>query len=110
MQKKTEERWGTGVVEQVSIDLKREFPDAEGFSTRNLRYMEQWYLYYTTEAANLQRPVAEIMSMSVIDERMTNLQRSVAELDETMSAYKMGEFPLPFALVSLSILNSSSLL
>ena len=72
MQKRTEERWGAGVVEQVSIDLKREFPDAEGFSTRNLRYMEQWYLYYTTEAANL--------------------QRSVAELDETMSAYKMENF------------------
>lgn len=99
VQKKAEERWGAGVVEQVSLDLKREFPDAEGFSTRNLRYMEQWYLYYTTEAANLQRPVAEIMPMLVIDERMTNLQRSVAEFDRTTSAYKGEEFPLPFAFV-----------
>ncbi|MEE0972638.1 MAG: DUF1016 N-terminal domain-containing protein, partial [Paludibacteraceae bacterium] len=33
VQKKAEERWGTGVVEQVSLDLKREFPDADGFST-----------------------------------------------------------------------------
>lgn len=99
VQKKAEERWGAGVVEQVSLDLKREFPDVEGFSSRNLRYMEQWYLYYTTEAANLQRPVAEIMPMSVIDERMTSLQRPVAELDETTPAYKGEEFPLPFALV-----------
>ena len=30
VQKKAEERWGTGVVEQVSLDLKREFPDAQG--------------------------------------------------------------------------------
>ena len=35
VQKKAEERWGAGVVEQVSLDLKREFPNAEGFSTSN---------------------------------------------------------------------------
>ena len=69
VQKKAEERWGVGVVEQVILDLKREFPGAEGFSARNLRYMEQWYLYYTTEAAKLQRPVAErIKRDQTIDE------------------------------------------
>lgn len=47
VQKKAEERWGAGVVEQVSMDLKREFPDADGFSVRNLWYMKQWYLFYT---------------------------------------------------------------
>ena len=46
VQKKVEERWGAGVVEQVSLDLKREFPDADGFSTRNLWYMKQWYMFY----------------------------------------------------------------
>ena len=45
--KKAEERWGAGVVEQVSLDLKREFPNADGFSVRNLWYMKQWYLVYT---------------------------------------------------------------
>lgn len=76
VQKKAEERWGAGVVEQVSLDLKREFLDAEGFSARNLRYMKQWYLFYTIE--------------------VENRQRSVAELDE---AIKDEEFPLPFSLV-----------
>jgi hypothetical protein len=45
--KKAEERWGAGVVEQASLDLKREFPNADGFSVRNLWYMKQWYLVYT---------------------------------------------------------------
>ena len=36
VQKKAEERWGAGVVEQVSLDLKREFPNAQVFSTSNL--------------------------------------------------------------------------
>ena len=31
VQKKAEERWGAGVVEQVSLDLKREFPNAPGW-------------------------------------------------------------------------------
>ena len=35
VQKKAEERWGAGAVEQVSLDLKREFPDADGFSVRH---------------------------------------------------------------------------
>ena len=40
VQKKAEERWGTGVVEQVSLDLQREFPKADGFSARNIWYMK----------------------------------------------------------------------
>jgi hypothetical protein len=42
-------RFNTGVVEQVSLDLKREFPDAEGFSASNLWRMKQWFLFYTAE-------------------------------------------------------------
>lgn len=46
--KKVEERWGVGVVEQVSLDLRREFPEDDGFSTTNLWYMKKWYIFYTT--------------------------------------------------------------
>ena len=42
VQKKAEERWGVGVVEQISLDLKREFSNADGFSARNLWYMKKW--------------------------------------------------------------------
>ncbi|MBR1933445.1 MAG: DUF1016 family protein [Prevotella sp.] len=95
VQKKAEERWGAGVVEQVSLDLRREFPNEDGFSARNLRYMKQWYLFYTTEAAKLQRPVAEIVFRNGIEVHSTKLQRPIAELPEETS----NEFPLPFALV-----------
>ena len=47
VQKKAEERWGAGVVEQVSLDLQKEFPNAEGFSASNLWRMKQWFLFYT---------------------------------------------------------------
>ena len=67
VQKKAEERWGAGVVEQVSLDLKREFPNEDGFSTSNLWYMKKWYLFYTNHASSekLQRPVGELVKQPV---------------------------------------------
>ncbi len=35
-----EEGWGTKVVENLARDLKRSFPDMQGFSPRNLKYMK----------------------------------------------------------------------
>lgn len=99
VQKKAEERWGTGVVEQVSLDLKREFPDAEGFSTSNLWYMKKWYLFYTNQKSieKLQRGIGELQSS--VNQKYLKLQRSVAELGEVTSLNEGEEFPLPFALV-----------
>ena len=45
--KKAEDRWGAGIVEQLSKDLQNAFPNAEGFTTRNLWHMKQWYLFYS---------------------------------------------------------------
>ena len=44
--RKAEEIWGSGIVEQLSLDLKNEFPKAKGFSVTNLWYMKRWYLFY----------------------------------------------------------------
>ena len=62
VQKKAEERWGAGVVEQVSLDLKREFPNADGFSVRNLWYMKQWYLFYTQGEEEIMHQVGAELS------------------------------------------------
>ena len=71
--KKAEERWGAGVVEQASLDLKREFPNADGFSVRNLWYMKQWYLVYTQREEDiLHQAGAELIN--------PKLQRVVVEL------------------------------
>ena len=34
-----EQGWGAKVIDRLSQDLKREFPDMKGFSARNLKYM-----------------------------------------------------------------------
>ena len=80
VQKKAEERWGAGVVEQVSLDLKREFPDADGFSTSNLWSRKKWYLFYTDDDSEgqLQRAVGELQKVE--NQYITKLHQVGAEL------------------------------
>ena len=92
-------------MEQVSLDLKREFPNEDGFSTSNLWYMKKWYLFYTNHASSekLQRLIGELQS-SINQERL-KLQRPVGELvkqpvSETENDASK-QFPLPFALLTI---------
>ena len=60
VQKKAETQWGTGVVEQLSLDLKDAFPGVKGFSTTNIWYSKKWYLFYNEELIKIQQVVGEI--------------------------------------------------
>ncbi|TAE74596.1 MAG: DUF1016 domain-containing protein [Bacteroidetes bacterium] len=53
------EGWGKSVVEQLSQDLKVEFPNILGFSTQNLWFMRQFYVTYCALPI-LQQAVREI--------------------------------------------------
>lgn len=44
---RAEERWGAGVVKQFALDMRQAFPDITGFSLTNVKYMKQWYLFYS---------------------------------------------------------------
>ena len=39
LERQRTERWGSKVIDQLSRDLRREFPAIKGFSLRNLKYM-----------------------------------------------------------------------
>ncbi len=49
VQKKAESRWGSGVVNQLCLDLRAAYPDVRGFSARNLYYMKEWYEFYMAD-------------------------------------------------------------
>lgn len=63
--RKAEEKWGSGVVEQLSLDLQETFPKEKGFSSRNMWRMKQWYLFFSTTEANEKLPhlVAELQNI-----------------------------------------------
>lgn len=48
VERKAEEKWGSGIIEQVSLNLQNEFPEVRGFSIRNLWNMKKWYLSYAS--------------------------------------------------------------
>lgn len=52
--------WGKAVVEQLSADLKAEFPEMKGFSPRNLWDIKRFYETYAEAPEFLRQLVAEI--------------------------------------------------
>ena len=54
-----EEGWGTKVIDTLARDLKRSFPDMQGFSLRNLKYMKAFAEAWPEEAI-VQAPLAQI--------------------------------------------------
>ena len=58
--KQAKAKWGDTVIKQLSIDLKEEFPDSEGFSRTNLHYMRQWYLFYNQQDKIVQQLVGQL--------------------------------------------------
>lgn len=90
--KKTEEKWGSGVVEQVSLDLQAEFPDVRGFSVRNLWNMKKWYLFYSS-AANFPEEVLTLEK--AVSDSNRKLQQVVAELPSEKLQQDAAEIPFP---------------
>ena len=94
--RKAEEKWGNGIVEQVSLDLQAAFPEAKGFSARNLWNMKKWYSFYTSyedfgDAVNALSNQVDIGSLK--------LQQVTAEIQEIVSDEKLqqavAEIPFP---------------
>jgi len=60
--RKAEERWGSGVVEQVSLDLQAAFPESKGFSASNLWRMKQWYQFFCDDTEKLAQVARELQA------------------------------------------------
>lgn len=54
-QKVEDEKWGAAVVEELSKDLKTEFPDQKGFSRSNLFSMKKWYEFYSSSVLEIEK-------------------------------------------------------
>ena len=96
--RKAEEKWGTGIVNQVSLDLQAEFPETKGFSARNLWFMKQWYTFY----ASNNKAVSLISDMEKqVDTGSVKLKQVASEIHEAKVKQVASEleFPSVFAFV-----------
>ena len=46
VEKQEQAKWGSGFIDKLSKDLRKEFPEMKGFSKVNLLYMRRFYLFY----------------------------------------------------------------
>lgn len=46
VEKQADSQWGSGFFNELSQDLKEAFPDMQGFSVTNLKYIKRFYLFY----------------------------------------------------------------
>ncbi|MGA1846520.1 PDDEXK nuclease domain-containing protein [Deferribacter abyssi] len=68
--KQKEVKWGDKFLERLSKDLMNEFPEVKGFSLRNLKYIRQWYLFWSN--------IEEIGQQAVAQFRDKKVQQAVA--------------------------------
>ena len=96
--RKAEEKWGSGIVEQVSLDLQNEFPSAQSFSVRNLWFMKQWYSFYALkgETAGLIEDLEK--SIDVKGEKLNQLGSEIQDQKMNQAGSEM-PFPVIFAYV-----------
>lgn len=47
--KQLDAKWGSGFFKQLSRDLHKEFPEMQGFSVSNLKYIKRFYLFYSED-------------------------------------------------------------
>lgn len=97
---KAESKWGSGFFNQLSLDVKAMFPGQTGFSTRTLRYIKQWYLFYYKDVAKLHQVGAVITgSSAIIDENEILHQDGAELLDSCQRPVDELRMPLVFSLV-----------
>jgi hypothetical protein len=66
--------WGNGFFEKLSKELKKEFPDMQGFSERNLYNVKRFYLFYSQDKENFHQVGAKTKD--------SNLHQLGANLDK----------------------------
>jgi predicted nuclease of restriction endonuclease-like (RecB) superfamily len=77
--------WGSKIIDQLSKDLRTEFPDMKGFSTRNLKYMRKFAEEYP-EIEFVQQVAAQLpwFHIATIMDRVSDRQDRVFYMQKTI--------------------------
>lgn len=89
--RRAEEKWGSGVVNQLSFDLQDAFTNDKGFGSRNLWNMKRWYLFFSSKE-----------SREKLHQLGAELQHSINQ--RTIKLHQLGtennsDLPMPLGLV-----------
>ncbi|MGG9960559.1 PDDEXK nuclease domain-containing protein [Ferruginibacter sp. SUN106] len=65
VEKQEKAKWGTGFIDQLSQDLKAEFPEMGGFSRSNLFATKKFYLFYNQSFEFVPQLAGQIVSPNI---------------------------------------------
>jgi len=71
--KQQDAAWGDGFLLQMSRDLQAEFPDVKGFSLRNLKYMRQWFQFWSVGSSIGQQAVAQLAKPAIAQQLVAQI-------------------------------------
>jgi predicted nuclease of restriction endonuclease-like (RecB) superfamily len=89
VEKQETAKWGSGFIDQLSKDLKEEFPSMGGFSKFNLYYIRNFYLFYSQEVAKVEQAAllletsatAEKVEQVALLSKDSNTKQSVSQIE-----------------------------
>jgi predicted nuclease of restriction endonuclease-like (RecB) superfamily len=84
VEKQETAKWGSGFIDQLSKDLKEEFPEMGGFSRRNLELIRQWFLFYRYEFLIAKQVVSQLEPNKIehsekVAQVVLNLENSITK-------------------------------
>jgi predicted nuclease of restriction endonuclease-like (RecB) superfamily len=80
VEKQEKAQWGSGFIEQLSKDLREEFPEMTGFSADNLKYMRIFYKFYSQIS---EQPVRQFETQV--------MKQLVSQFPETLNISKVAQ-------------------
>lgn len=78
-EKQKQYKWGANFMKRLSLDLRAEFPQAEGFSVVNLYYIKRWFVFYSSHTDFFTRLVKNTRGGKFINPNAGNLELCAME-------------------------------
>lgn len=88
-----EERWGDGVIRNLSIDLQHQNPNATGLSRTNIYYAKSFYLLYSKYLEIIPQPVGQLDNRKfphTMAQTAGNVPQTVGKLEKMLFSIPWG--------------------
>ena len=86
--------WGSGALNQICLDLKSAFPEAQGFSRANLYRMGRFYSFYDGQKEIVAQVVQQLQPAESKDD--TNVAQVVRQIAQSPSITAGSDPSMPF--------------
>ena len=94
VEKQEHAKWGSGFIDQLSTDLKSEFPALGGFSVSNLYSIVKFYKFFSLNAKIIDQIEGEFGKQTLQVVKDSNLQQPVGQLQNVKLQQAVGEIEM----------------